>query len=304
MKIITTTVVGVLLAAMPFAVPVVFAQTTGTAAVTATSVSQSVSSIQATLQAQIAQLLQQIKALQVQITQIKTVQKTIAKSFAALRTQMRVGSRGKGVRVLQKLLASDPSIYPQGLVTGYYGRLTEAAVKKFQENHGISPVGQVGPETRMLLNSFLKRATSTIPMNFLREVESERGSATSTNRMVMICHRAGNSGMMVSERIARRALFFHVRRGDSVGECEGERNDNRGGRGDMRERMDKGITTSAGNFGRGSVSGDDYRSGLGEPSEDSNITTFGFSNGSFGNTTSSTSGKQDQGDNGHKEGDN
>ncbi len=270
MKIITTTAVGVLLAAMPFAVPAVFAQTTTatttTPATTITAVVQSASGTQATLQAEIAQLLQQIKALQVQIAQIKTQQKTIVSSFAALRSQMRVGSRGKGVRVLQKLLASDPSIYPQGLVTGYYGRLTEDAVKKFQENHGISPVGQVGPETRMLLNSFLKRATSTISMNFLRKVEGEQENATSTNRMVAVCHRAGNSGRMISERIARRALFFHVRNGDSVGECEGEHNDNRTERGDVGERGNRGehgdvgeqggnngIITPAGNFGRGTV---------------------------------------------------
>ncbi len=266
MKIITTTAVGVFLAVAPFATPFAFAATatTTTTAPTATitTVAQSVSGMQATLQAQISQLIQQIKALQVQIAQIKTTQQTIKTSFVALRSQMRVGSRGRGVRVLQKLLASDPSIYPQGLVTGYYGRLTQAAVKKFQENHGISPVGEVGPETRMLMNSFLKRATSTIPMNFLREVEGEQRSATSTDRMVTVCHRAGNSGMMVSERIARRALFFHVRHGDSIGECDGEQNDN-GSEQESLQNGNRGEHEDRGEQSMGKRGGRNYHSYFG-----------------------------------------
>ncbi len=257
MKIITTMVIGVFLAIIPLSVSTVFAQTATTTTVaqtaTITAVVKTAAQIQATLQAQITQLLQQIKALQVQIAQIRTTQQTIKSSFVALRSQMRVGSKGEGVKVLQKLLASDPAIYPQGLVTGYYGHLTEDAVKKFQENHGISPVGEVGPQTRLLLNSFLKHATSTIPMNFLREAEGEQSDATSTRRMVIVCHRAGNSGIGISERIARRALFFHVRNGDSVGECKGEKNNNRAERGDVSEHGDNGIITPAGSFGRESV---------------------------------------------------
>lgn len=297
MKIITTTIVGALLAVTPFAVPVVFAATATTTVTTtattttptttvttptatATAVIKSASSIQATLKAQIVLLMQQIKALQVQIAQIKTAQQTIVSSFTSLRSQMRVGSRGKDVKVLQKLLASDPSIYPQGLVTGYYGRLTEDAVKKFQENHGISPVGEVGPETRMLVNSFLKRATSTISRNFLRRAEGEQENATGGNRMVSVCHRTGNTGTKVSQRVARRALFSFVKRGDSVGECERERG-NRGERGNMSER------------GRGGERGGE-RSGMGEQSRNNNITTStsSFGQGSVGENASSTSDGQ------------
>lgn len=237
-------VVGFVLAASPFIAPLAFAAvTTATNAVTTstvtaptatvTAVVQSAPKIQVTLRAQIALLLQQVKALQVQIARIKTNQQTITKTFVTLRNQMRKGSRGKNVRVLQRLLASDPLVYPQGLVTGYYGSLTEKAVKKFQEDHGISPVGEVGPETRMLMNSFLKRATSTISMNFLREVEGEQRSATSTERTVIVCHRTGGSGIDVSERVARRALFSRIKRGDRIGRCESE--DGQGRIGSRRE---------------------------------------------------------------------
>ncbi len=257
MKIITTTVAGVLLAVAPFAVPAVFAQVTTATIATPTSaitaVVKSATSIQATLQAQITQLMQQIKTLQAQIAQIKTTQKTIASSFSTLRAQMRVGSTGQGVKTLQRLLASDPSIYPQGLVTGYYGRLTQDAVKKFQENHGISPVGEVGPETRMLLNSFLKHATSTIPMHFLRRVEGEQRSATSTDHMVIVCHRTGGSRVEVSQRIARRALFYSIKHGDSVGECEREVSHSKAGDHNKEIKSSNGEKSNTGDSNNGSV---------------------------------------------------
>jgi len=49
-------------------------------------------------------------------------------------------------------LSQTPSIYPEGQVTGYFGKATEAAVKKFQEKYGIRITGEVGPQTRAKLN--------------------------------------------------------------------------------------------------------------------------------------------------------
>lgn len=62
-----------------------------------------------------------------------------------------VGSQGGEVTTLQRYLASDGALYPEGLVTGYYGTLTEAAVMRFQARHGIAQVGRVGPITRAKL---------------------------------------------------------------------------------------------------------------------------------------------------------
>lgn len=68
------------------------------------------------------------------------------------------GSRGNDVKRLQEFLktppAGGPDIYPEGLVTGYFGPLTEAAVKRFQEKYAIESIGIVGPKTRAKLNEF------------------------------------------------------------------------------------------------------------------------------------------------------
>ena len=61
-------------------------------------------------------------------------------------------SRGDDVKRLQEFLKKSPDIYPEGLVTGYFGPLTEKAVKKLQEKYGIETVGIVGPKTRQKLN--------------------------------------------------------------------------------------------------------------------------------------------------------
>lgn len=65
---------------------------------------------------------------------------------------LRRGMSGEDVRQLQEFLARSPEIYPEGLATGFFGRLTETAVTRFQERNGIEPVGIVGPRTRTVLN--------------------------------------------------------------------------------------------------------------------------------------------------------
>jgi len=66
--------------------------------------------------------------------------------------QLGIGMSGADVSSLQMFLARDSSIYPEGLVTGYFGPLTEAAVSNFQNHNGIDPIGRVGPVTLPVLN--------------------------------------------------------------------------------------------------------------------------------------------------------
>lgn len=70
-----------------------------------------------------------------------------------LTRQLDIGARGTDVSELQTYLAQDSTIYPEGLVTGYFGRLTSAAVSRFQTRNGLPAVGRVGPQTLALLNA-------------------------------------------------------------------------------------------------------------------------------------------------------
>ena len=69
-----------------------------------------------------------------------------------LTRQLEEGNSGADVTLLQTFLAKDPTIYPQGLVTGYFGSLTKSAVSNFQSKNGIATVGRVGPITLAALN--------------------------------------------------------------------------------------------------------------------------------------------------------
>ncbi len=73
-------------------------------------------------------------------------------SADALNRQLEVGMKGDDVSVLQSFLAGDATLYPQGLVTGYFGFLTKAAVSNFQNRNGLPAVGRVGPMTLPVLN--------------------------------------------------------------------------------------------------------------------------------------------------------
>jgi murein L,D-transpeptidase YcbB/YkuD len=72
-----------------------------------------------------------------------------------LARQLEKGSEGEDVSVLQQFLASFDHVYPEKLITGYYGSLTASAVSAFQNFHGLPSVGRVGPMTLEKLNELL-----------------------------------------------------------------------------------------------------------------------------------------------------
>ena len=60
------------------------------------------------------------------------------------------GDRGTEVTELQKRLKKEGVF--TGDVTGFFGAATLEAVKKYQTQHGLNPIGTVGPSTRATLN--------------------------------------------------------------------------------------------------------------------------------------------------------
>jgi len=114
-----------------------------------------------TLQLQIENLKTQIEALIVKIESLKQARlearkasKEIKETLKLIR-YLRYGMSGEDVTLLQEVLATDPDVYPEGLVTGYFGPLTRNAVKRFQKIAGIEQVGLVGPKTSARINELL-----------------------------------------------------------------------------------------------------------------------------------------------------
>lgn len=117
------------------------------------------------LQAQIADLLTRITTLQQQLGSTPgatapgdPVVAGVAQCPHVSRVLKR-GTTGEDVTRLQQFLALDPAVYPEAQVSGYYGALTEAAVKRFQCKNKLvcdgSPestgFGVAGPRTAALL---------------------------------------------------------------------------------------------------------------------------------------------------------
>ena len=113
-----------------------------------------------------------------------------------------LGNRNEDVRRLQQLLATDPEIYPEGIVSGNFGGLTQRAIRRFQEKYGIKPVnGRVGPLTRAKLDEVFNNIPGELPgpapvpatpksseeqalkdqiAQTIKEIERLRAAATST----------------------------------------------------------------------------------------------------------------------------
>lgn len=84
------------------------------------------------------------------------------------------GSSGPEVVRLQEVLKSIPDVYPNGIVTGYFGTQTRRAVQRFQMKYGIisegdertTGFGLVGRRSRMKLNELAKNSTPpSIPIS-------------------------------------------------------------------------------------------------------------------------------------------
>lgn len=109
----------------------------------------------------ILQLQEQVKTLQEQLKTLQSEVKTAKTELELVKTELKFtkalsrGATGDEVKQLQKFLKQFSDIYPQGLVTGYFGPFTEAAVRKFQEKQGIESIGVVGPRTITKLNELV-----------------------------------------------------------------------------------------------------------------------------------------------------
>lgn len=114
----------------------------------------------AELRATINGLLEQVKALQLKLSQ--TQGGASGEAYTFIRT-LGFGAAGEDVKKLQEFLTKDKTLYPEGLTTGYFGLFTEKALQKFQIKHNIvssgnpktTGFGLLGPRTRAKLNELV-----------------------------------------------------------------------------------------------------------------------------------------------------
>lgn len=86
---------------------------------------------------------------------------------AAITTTLDIGQKGPQVTELQTYLSTNSNFYPSGLITGYFGSLTQGGVERFQTSYGIvssgtpatTGYGRVGPTTMARINSLMNPGT-------------------------------------------------------------------------------------------------------------------------------------------------
>lgn len=70
------------------------------------------------------------------------------------------------IKILQTALATDKDIYPEGIISGNYGSLTQAAVKRLQRKYGLGETGIIDSSTITKFNEvFGEKPTPSISSN-------------------------------------------------------------------------------------------------------------------------------------------
>lgn len=99
--------------------------------------------------------IQQYFSNQNQLAQIISIETDLLKQWQQSQGLTRIltsGSTGYEVTLLQKMLSQDIDVYPEKIITGYYGNLTVKAVTIFQKEYSLPMTGQVDVATKDKLN--------------------------------------------------------------------------------------------------------------------------------------------------------
>ncbi len=101
--------------------------------------------------------------------QVEDLQKQLAQVRTELKDGLHEGMTDEDVKKVQELLATDPTLYPKGLVTGYYGPMTKEAIMRFQTRHGLEATGEINAETKaLMLEYFKEKRNGHVPEGLLR----------------------------------------------------------------------------------------------------------------------------------------
>ncbi len=143
------------------------------------------------LRQQLREVLNRIEKLKEELRLIESgIMPTVSgkASCVTIERNLSKGDQNDEVKKLQLFLAQDKSVYPEGIISGYYGALTESAVQRWQSKHGIISYGDpastgygvVGPKTREAMKNACEQRAETVEgvsnvINF--EFEKSSGQA-------------------------------------------------------------------------------------------------------------------------------
>lgn len=134
-------------------------------------------------------------------------------AYTLLTSQLDFGDKGTNVTNLQTYLADNPSLYPEGLVTGYFGGLTFAGVKRFQAAHGFEQVGRVGPMTLAKINELMGGSPASVDIS--GPAFSNVGQSKTSNSLTLSFNT--DEGTTVRVVYKTSPLMFNEGNIDSVG---------------------------------------------------------------------------------------
>ena len=117
----------------------------------------------------IAGLLAQLAKLTTLFNGLKAKLMNTQAEIKELRGDIKEGMTDADIKTIQELLASDPTIYPRGLVTGYFGPMTKEAIMRFQTKNGLEVTGEINEETRAALDEVIaeRRGNGKFPVGLL-----------------------------------------------------------------------------------------------------------------------------------------
>jgi peptidoglycan hydrolase-like protein with peptidoglycan-binding domain len=99
---------------------------------------------------QIQALIAQVEDLQNQLNELRGEVRDV------LKEGLEQGMSDEDIKKIQEILATDPSVYPEGLTTVYFGPLTKNDLMSFQNKFGLEETGTINEETREYLEELLQ----------------------------------------------------------------------------------------------------------------------------------------------------
>lgn len=144
-------------------------------------------------------LMERIQGLLAQVEDLKEqLYELRGEVRAEIKAGLEEGMTDEDIEDIQEILATDPTIYPQGLVTGYFGPLTRNALTRFQQKFELKATGDLNEETRLYLEELLKeRFGERVPTGLLRapgirekiELRLEEGCDNSGSGKAFFCQK-------------------------------------------------------------------------------------------------------------------